>query len=160
MSKVYFDASALVKLYISETGSEWVDAIFNALDPAGRPAHQVTFAKIGIVEVAAALARRERMKELSAERRRDLSASFLHDSASRFTLISLTDELLYFAAGLTYRTPLRSYDAVHLAAALSLNQELAAAGLPALTFVTADEQLYETARQQGLQVDNPALHPH
>ncbi|MBN2551094.1 MAG: type II toxin-antitoxin system VapC family toxin [Anaerolineales bacterium] len=159
MSEYYFDSSALVKLYIDETGSQWVDSIYHAVDAARRSAHQISFARIGIVEVAAAIARRERLGQIPPAKKPLLYARFMRDSRERFAGLDLTEEVIQLAAELTQQMPLRGYDAVHLATALRLNQELGAAGLPGLIFVTADEQLYQTARQQSLQVDNPALHP-
>jgi len=155
----YFDSSALVKLYVPEKGSKWVLSILRAVGADGYPAHQLAFAKIGIVEVASALARLERQNEITVEKRRSLYASFMRDNQSRFRLLGLTDDILHLAARLTYRTVLRSYDAVHLAAALTLNQQLASAGLPPLIFITADDQLYEAAIHQGLAADNPNHHP-
>jgi hypothetical protein len=63
------------------------------------------------------------------------------------------------AVQLTQRHRLRGYDAVQLATALDANATLVAAGLPALTFVAADDDLLAAARAEGLDADNPNLHP-
>lgn len=60
---------------------------------------------------------------------------------------------------LTQRHRLRGYDAVQLAAALLANQPLIAAGLPALTFIAADEDLIAAARAEGLPAENPNAYP-
>jgi hypothetical protein len=51
------------------------------------------------------------------------------------------------------------YDAVQLATALVANETLAAAGLPSLTFVAADDDLVAAARAEGLDAENPNHHP-
>ena len=57
------------------------------------------------------------------------------------------------------RQPLRAYDAVHLATAWLLNEELLRAGQPPLTFVCADDRLMTIAQAEGLLTDNPNHHP-
>jgi predicted nucleic acid-binding protein len=64
----------------------------------------------------------------------------------RVTLIRLDDELLDKAADLT--PPLRSLDAIHLAAARELGTDLAAV-------VTYDERMTRAARELGLEVVAP-----
>ncbi len=159
MADYYFDTSALVKLYVSEIGSEWVASILDAVGPSGGLLHKIAFSKIGIVEVAAAVARRERMGEISVEQRLILYARFLRDSQRRYIMLGLTDTILYSAARLTQRVALRSYDAVHLAAAVALNKQLTSYKLAPLTFVSADEQLCRVAALSGLAADNPNDHP-
>jgi hypothetical protein len=48
---------------------------------------------------------------------------------------------------------------VQLATALVVNRALLANGLPALVFVSADDNLAAIARAEGLAVDNPNWHP-
>ena len=158
MTSFYLDTSALVKLYIPETGSEWVDSIFREMNPPGFPVNQLAFAKIGIVEVAAAIARRSRMGEINAHMRLMFYKKFLDDSSKRYRLLDITKAMIYLAASLTQRLSLRGYDAVHLAAALTLNQHLLALKSTPLTFISADEDLCHAARSEGLSSDNPNQH--
>ena len=149
MHTYYFDTSALVKLYINETGSAWVTAIYE------NPHYQISFSKIGIAEAAAALARRGRMGEISLERQLWLYPKLLQDSRERFEPIAVSEKIIYAAAELTQQHPLRGYDAVHLATALELNRVLTANRLPAVTFVSADDKLNAAARSEGLAVIKP-----
>jgi uncharacterized protein len=55
--------------------------------------------------------------------------------------------------------PLRAYDAIQLAAALSLKTTLNQSQLPAPIFLTADKKLLTIAQQAGLPCDNPNNHP-
>jgi len=56
---------------------------------------------------------------------------------------------------LTQRPFCVGYDALQLACALAANDVLTVAGLPALTFVSADESLLAAAITEGIQVENP-----
>lgn len=154
MSNYYFDTSAVVKLYVSEAGSAWVERIVSQRDENGF-AHTIAFVKIGIVEAAAALTRRQRMGDITLPERNQLYTSFMRDSNRRYVTLSVSDDLLLLAAELTQRHVLRGYDAVHLAAALKLKQQMIAVNLPDLVFVSADEMLCDTARAEGLIAENP-----
>jgi len=154
VSNYYFDTSAVVKLYVSEAGSAWVERIVSQRDENGFT-HTIAFVKIGIVEAAAALTRRQRMGDITLSERNQLYTSFMRDSNRRYMTLSVSDDLLLLAAELTQRHLLRGYEAVHLAGAVSLNQQLKAAHLMGLTFVSADEVLCDVARVEGLIAENP-----
>ena len=63
------------------------------------------------------------------------------------------------ACTLANKHPLRAYDAMHLATAWLLIQELLRAGGQPLTFVSADDTLLGIAYVVGLQAENPNHHP-
>lgn len=153
MSSYYFDTSALVKLYVFETGSRWIKHIFDTYDD------EIALVLIGVTEAAAALARRTRIGELPPKQQHFLYTRLLEDSQRRFNLLAIDDALAYLAAELTQRHPLRGYDAVHLASALELNQQLITFGLGPLTFISADASLCAAAAAEGLAADNPNHHP-
>lgn len=155
MGNYYLDASALVKLYIDEPGSEWVETVVRARDANDSPANRVAFTKVGIVETAAAFARAERMGRMDSSICRSLFAALMRDSAARFTAIDLNDQLIRVAAHLTQERKLRGYDAIHLATALVLSRRIQEAQLPSLVFVSADELLCQEAAAEGLEVVNP-----
>lgn len=157
MANYYFDASAAVKRYVLEAGTAWVDDIVAAddEDEHGRPAHLIAFVNVGIVEVIAAFARRQRMGELSPKHRDALTSAFLHDVHRRYVPLAVSEEILRHAIELVARRDLRAYDAIHLASANALNQQLTSAGLSAITFVSADQSLCRAATSEGLDVHNP-----
>ena len=159
MTTFYCDSSALVKWYISETGSPRVEAILEEPDANGQPLHQIAIAKIGIVEIAAAFTRRERMGHIPTQIRLELYKRLLTDKDHRFYLLELPDETYRLASDLTQRAVLRGYDAVHLAAAIKLNQHLVTFDLPSLIFLSADANLCATAVAEGLNTDNPNNYP-
>mgnify|MGYP001106720869 CR=1 FL=1 len=150
----YFDSSAAVKRYAPERGSEWVRHI---VEPS--EGNMVYIGQIGVVEIAAALSRKVRTKELT---QKDYEAAlwlFLADVRNEEYIIApLSDEVVKLAVDLTRRHPLRGYDAVHLATAIMLNTALLGAELPPLLFVSADGALCEAAHREELSADNPNEH--
>jgi hypothetical protein len=75
------------------------------------------------------------------------------------TASCLSQTFCLFARLLLEHHPLRTYDALHLASALLVNDQLVAVGLPPLTFLAADNRLLTAATLEGLTVDNPNNYP-
>jgi len=159
MTVYYLDTSALIKLYVPERGSHWVDRIVNAEASSGARLNVIAIVKIGIAEVAAALARHERTDTITPEKQRRLYRAFLRDSKSTFQTLVVSDASIYLGADLTQRLVLRGYDSIHLASALLLNRRLIDSGSPALVFASAEHQLCVAATSEGLMVENPANYP-
>jgi len=75
VANYYLDTSALVKRYVtSEVGSLWIQQI---TDPATAPL--ILMSHMGLVEVAAALARKEREGEITATERQQYLGLFVLD---------------------------------------------------------------------------------
>src|SRR6266446_7036106 len=134
--------------------SRWVQQI---TDPATTPA--VLMSAIGVVEIAGALARKEREQEITTLERQQYLGLFVLDCQRLISLLPLTGPVLRLAATLTHRQALRAYDAVHLASALQANRLLVNTGAPPLTFVAADGRLCRAAQAEGLRSDDPLTHP-
>jgi predicted nucleic acid-binding protein len=152
----YLDTSALVKRYVAEPGSSWVRAI---TDPAS--GNQIAIGNITRVEIGAAVARRQRdpRNQMSIADRNALIALFDYHVAHEYLVVDILPAIVDEAYRLTQLHQLRGYDAIQLAAAKSLNAQLVAAGLPALTLISSDHELLAAARAEGLAVDDPHLHP-
>jgi predicted nucleic acid-binding protein len=154
MGTYYFDSSAMAKHYISERGSEWVSSLIEAkMDE--KPQNLIVIAEIGEVEVAAALGKRRRMKEISVTQQSMSLATFLRHCAQWYHVVQMDSMIIKLAIDLTQRHPLRGYDAVHLATAITFNRALVENGLPPLTFISADDVLCKAAKGEGLFVENP-----
>jgi predicted nucleic acid-binding protein len=158
MINYYLDSSAWVKVYVTETGTAWVMTLFNAGVSSDRPLYQLSSASIALVEVAAAIARHERTGKIKRANQRELYRRLIYDSENRTNQLGLSDDILHLAAELTQRRPLRGFDAIHLATALTLTQSITNAGLPSLVFVSADANLCACAIAEGLAADNPNDH--
>jgi predicted nucleic acid-binding protein len=130
---LYLDASALVKRYVAEDGSELVLAEMEE-------ARAWSMCRIGYVETVRAVS-------LAGGRRavRRVKADWLS-----FDVIEVDPALAEHAGELALSTELRSLDALHLAAALVLPAE-------GLTVATWDTRLHRAARGQGLKTLPAAL---
>jgi predicted nucleic acid-binding protein len=135
---VYWDTSALIKLYIREAGTPDVDQLLQGVDVSGT-------AVICQVEISAALAKLVRMKSLRRKPAQLAWQRFLRDW-STLTHIQLTQPLLTQASTLTWDHGLRGYDAIHLAAAFTWQSLLG----ETVTFATYDQHLWHTAQNLGM----------
>jgi predicted nucleic acid-binding protein len=149
VSIVYFDTSALVKRYITEVGSDWVKTLLE-----NRTSGLFT-SRLSIIEGACTFARRHREGMLSPEDYRQLLAIFDYDFAYRYNTLDVEQMVIDTARQMTNRHPLRAYDAVQLATAWLLNEDLLRTDKSPLTFICADDHLIAVAQAEGLLADNP-----
>ena len=153
MSAYFLDSSALVKRYVAETGTLWVQAL---VAPSTR--HKLLITRITWVEVLSALARRQRDGSLSSAQVDGSVRSFRYDLGTQYQVIEFSRELAETAGQLVRKHPLRAYDAVQLASALRVQLDLVQAQAPPLTFICADDHLLAVAQAEGLRTDNPNQH--
>ena len=150
----YLDASALIKRYAPESGSQW---IVRLTDPGADTA--IILSEITLVEVAAAFAAKHRSGQGFTREQRDRALSrFFQECDEHLTLLQVDRYVIDAAVELTQSYRLRGYDAVQLASGMVAQRELAAQGYSPVTFVTADEELLMAARAAGLAVENPLSH--
>ena len=118
MDNYFFDSSALVKRYNSESGTNWVLQIY-------RPSSNniIHIAQITLVEVIAALTRRAKVKSQSSGYKKSIKR-FERDIKDRFSVFKINDAIISNAMKLAVKYGLRGYDAVQLASALSAEREL------------------------------------
>jgi predicted nucleic acid-binding protein len=147
------DASALVKRYVNESGSDWLRTIVTSSEPP-----LLFTSRMTIVEVISAFARRVRDGSLSSEEFAALGDAFRGDCLNQYQIMPPALEIVDLACSLLGRHPLRAYDATHLATALVAQQFLVAQDYPPLTFLSADDRLNQAASREGLAVDNPGRH--
>jgi predicted nucleic acid-binding protein len=154
MAIYFFDSSAVVKRYVDEGGTRWIQ---NIADPGA--GNIVYLAHIAIVEVTSAVARRRRSGTISPTDAASILTQFQLDIAAEYRIIEITPTLLEAATALAETHALRAYDAVQLAAISDLHARRTTAGLPAITFISADQELNAAAKALGLSVDDPNSHP-
>ena len=152
MVTYYLDTSALLKLYVNETGSQWLHYTLTADDI------RVT-AQIAIVEMGSAFNRRLREDTVTINDYTRLAGRFRHDCLNLYHFMTLNGPILNIAWNLLERHPLRSYDSVHLATALFIQDLLTQADEAPLTFLSSDLRLNTIALAEGLTVDDPNQHP-
>ncbi len=130
MSALYLDSSAFVKLVIEETESAAVRSLL---------------ARRASRRVSSALLRTEALRAV-----RDLgpdALTIVRDGLRRVDLIAIDDRILDSAGTLEPRV-LRTLDAIHLATAIAVGDDLEA-------IVTYDERMVEAARLLGLSTATP-----
>ena len=154
MSVYFLDSSALVKRYVTETGSAWVRSL---AVPEAR--NSLIIARITWVEVLSALAHRQREGSLTPNDVAWAIQTFRYDLDMQYQVVELDPALAQAAGTLVTRHPLRAYDAVQLASALRVQSGLGQVQAPTFTFLAADDQLIVIAQANGLLTDNPNHHP-
>lgn len=138
---LYLDASSLAKLYLDEAHSDDVEGWIGAAEAAAT-------SRVTYPEIVSALARRHAGGALSAEGLR-LSLDDLKLGWGEYLVVDLAERL---AAELAVRHVLRGFDAVHLAAAVTLRD---AVGTHGLAFSSFDQRLTRAAAEEGLIVLEP-----
>jgi uncharacterized protein len=153
--KFYFlDSSAIVKRYISEIGSDWIQQLTHE-----GTSNQLFVARITWVEVLSALSRRQREGFLDSASYTHIKTVFKTHLNQQYRILDIDNQLLNSAGDLVSQYPLRAYDSVQLTAALRLKSILNQSQLPDPIFLTADKKLFTIAQQSGLLCDNPSNHP-
>jgi predicted nucleic acid-binding protein len=136
---LYLDTSALLPFYREERASAAVEGLLLA------QREPVLLSRLGELEVASALARWVRLRELGEAQANQVENAFREDvRAGRFRLLDIEPGDYGRACEwlLARKTPLRVLDALHLACALRHEAEL----------VTADAVMARAARHFGLRV--------
>jgi predicted nucleic acid-binding protein len=149
----FFDTSALVKRYATETGTPWVTVL---LDPLQH--NRIFIARIAGAEVISAITRKKRGLKISVADAASAITLFRQDFANRFRVVEVTPALVDSAMTLGERHALRGYDAVQLAAALHTQARRRARGLTDLSLITADGDLLVAGAAEGLATDDPNTH--
>lgn len=153
MTPFYLDSSALIKRYVAEPGSDWLEVSVFEPDQV-----LILTSRVTMVEVWSALARRRREISISDPQHADALSAFREDCLRRYRFVEFEESVYELAGELIGRHPLRAYDAIQLASALEAGRILTQASLPQPTFLCADARLLAAAQAEGLAGINPSLH--
>ncbi len=137
---LYIDTSALVKRYVSESGSLEVGVLIDQAEVVGTTL-------LTQVEMASAFARAARMKWIGNAEADHAWRMFLTDW-KYLVRMPLSSTVMDRAAVMVQDHALRAYDAVHLAAAVMWQEMLQ----EQVTLLTYDRELWAAARNLGLLV--------
>ena len=140
---LYMDTSSLVKLYVTEAGS---DAVRELVGDATVVATSV----VAFAETRAALARLRRGGELTAAKLAFVKREFEGEWPAYLT-IEVTDSLSRLAGDLAERYRLRGYDSIHLASFADVARR---AGARETRFSSFDDRLTQAARKLARTLDN------
>lgn len=143
----YVDTSALVKYFVTESGSAEVRAALEA-------AELIATVLITRVEMESAFAKSVRVGLLTEAEARQTQATFV-GLWPHLIRIHVSDFIVTSAAELVWIYGLRAYDAVQLAAALFWQRSIG----EAVVFATYDQKLWQAAQSAGLIAFPAALNP-
>ena len=153
MAVYYFDASAVVKYYVTEPGSAWVRQLIDAYNPDNESArHIILLGEVTRVEVAAGLAAIERGGRIRRAQHQREYQRFTSHLIERYVILPLRTNDFMIAAHLTQQHPLKAYDAIQLAVALGYAHVLQR---HQFIFVSGDTALLMAARAEGLNTETP-----
>ena len=153
MKCYYLDASAMVKRYVNEQGSEWMRATMDSEEET-----LLFTSRMTIVEVISAFSRRVREETLTLQDFVSARDMFRSDCLDDYQVMPPSLAVVDQACALLERYPLRAYDATHLATAISAQEFLTGKEYSPVTFLSADDDLNDAAKAEDLTVDNPNGH--
>ena len=153
MAAFIFDASGIVKRYLTEIGSGWVQGL---TDPAA--AHEIFLTRLTRVEIVAAVTRRCRGGPVPAAARRR--------SSPNSAMMPPTSTPSWKSRPPCWPTPNGWRKSTACGPTTPCNWRrrpiCTASGLPGLsrpTLISADQDLNAAAMAEGIDVDDPPTHP-
>ena len=136
---LYLDTSALVKRYFQEPYSSDVADLW-------KRASEIVISSVGYAETLAAFYRKKREAALRDREVKRTVEAFQTDWSS-FIRVTVSDQLNAIVDVLVSRHPLRGFDVIHLASALTVKKRLKEEFL----FCCFDDRLLDAARKEGLE---------
>lgn len=156
MYHFYFDASALVKRYIREDGSNKINFLFDNL-----PLSQFKCLAIGAAEVFWVCVRKKNDGRITPYEFTHAVTNLNHEvisGTSDFRMASVPDTLVWASLNLVENYSLNSIDAIVLRSALETATELRRTD-DILVLVASDQRLLRAAQNEGLLIFNPEIDP-
>lgn len=150
MTVYFLDTSALLKRYIVESGTVWVQAATSL-----QAANKILVSEITVVEMVSGIARLKRESRIPMRTARALRLLINRHMHREYHAVLLSEVILQTAQDLLDKHPLRAYDSIQLASALDSNAKLIRSGLSPLVFVSADTRLLNAATGEGLPTHQP-----
>ncbi len=150
----YFDASALVKRYTQEVGSDKINFLFTHV-----PLSRLICLILGVVEMFWVCVRKKndgRITDLDFSQAGINLNHEIIDHSSDFQTISIPDTLVLNSMSLIETHSLNSVDAMVLRSALNIATELRNTG-DTLVLVASDQRLLRAAQDEELLVFNPEV---
>jgi len=138
--KIFLDTSSLIKLYHFETGTDYLDKVFQ-----NNTITEIFLSDLAKVEFISAIWKKVRTKDLTDIEATSIITSFNNDY-DNYSFIDLDSNIILVARDLIDKyglKGLRTLDSLQLASRLNVKSELAFA-------ITADEQLRTLINLEGV----------
>jgi uncharacterized protein len=146
MNYYYMDASAWLKRYYREEGTDWVQHLFSSNAT-------MICSSLGVIEVWSALVRKaETLKTPAPMLQQKLDS--LEEDWDDFYEIRLSKKLIEAAKDAASSHLLRASDAIHLASALAFRKRLLKTNHQVM-FISSDRELVEAALKYDITCLNP-----
>ncbi len=149
MNYFYLDASAWVKRYHTESGSDLIDLLFQK---AAKPQRIIT-SLWSLGETFAALNRNKNRFNIPEEKFNKITFAFLTD-CENLHLLPLSDNRLFETILHIKKYNLNSADAYHLSTVLQLKETLVLLN-HTIVLISADERLIKSSESEGIHVFDP-----
>lgn len=138
---LFCDTSALMKLFVQEQHSNNMQAAFQS-------ASLVAVSQITWVEMCAALALKQRTRQIDAPQAAQALLE-LHQEWGGYSQLAVDSALIISAGDLAQSFGLRAYDSLQLASALRVHSQVGAA----MAFCCFDKQLNTAAGALGIKLN-------
>lgn len=135
--RVFFDTSAFVKRYVSETGTDKVLAWCDQ-------ATEIILSGIALPEIISAFCRLQRERKITETQYRQLKSLLLADIEDA-AICDLTPMVLGQAILSLEKNVLRGMDAIHIGSAVALKADI---------FISADLRQLDAAARAGLRIES------
>jgi predicted nucleic acid-binding protein len=143
----FFDSSALIKLFVQESGSEAMSQLFETTEDR---AHLVS--ALAELEIHCTLRRLARSKNISDDHCTSAMAAVAAEQ-KRMIEYPLTAAVMQEAVIVSDRSALRALDALQLATALEARSSVFDQDV--ITLVSSDQELLTAAKSEGFEVWDP-----
>ena len=150
MAVFYFDASAVLKRYRTEKGTDVVDDIYEGRSDQ----HIILTSQLTCIEVESVAARARRTGMLNDYQYRTLPGAFAKDLNEGLRLLAIGPEKPIEAAEIVRDVPLRSLDAIHYAVFARMSKSWDSPR-NALVFVGSDRELLEACDAKDIKYIDP-----
>jgi len=145
MSTLFVDSSALLKRYRKEAGTERVSELLEGSD-------RLVIARLALVEVSSALVRRARTTGVPAGELQTAIAELDDEVAESFDIVELDELVMDRAVAMARQYALRGADAIQLACALLIHEQIQQSEF---LLLSSDTELNAAALAAGIKVENP-----
>jgi predicted nucleic acid-binding protein len=138
--KLFFDTSALIKRYIDETGSQYVDRLFFETD-------EIFVAPITEIECISTIKRLRVEHQIKANDYNHLMKEIREDF-SYFSVIEFSEHLVEVSIRLIEKYQLKTLDSIQLSSALKVKDQIE-------NFIVSDNKLKATAHREQFSIIDP-----
>lgn len=138
----YLDTSALVKLYVEETGTREVQEL------VGKSKIMAT-SIVAYAEASSAF-KRGFVEKIICEKEYNLCNSNFKNDWRSYLIVNIDSSLIFLAGDLAEKHNIRGFDSIHLASVIVLREKISNMDI---LFLCWDKKLAESAAREGFKIN-------